>query len=211
LPAIWNSTEKCLRLGPLMALPLAVQRRAVRAATESLGLRLEFRQVEEILAVGSGVAKSAALPEGWTVATIKGKLCFRTARAEGCSDYEYSLPIPGKIEVPEAGSRFEALLVPADASEGYNPENFLDPAVLAGELQVRNWRAGDRFWPAHTKAPKKIKELLQERHIEGLERKLWPVVVSGDEIVWVRGFATPARLRVKNGAQEAVVILEAEG
>jgi tRNA(Ile)-lysidine synthase len=211
LPMIWNSTEKCLRLGSLLALPLALQRRVVRAATESLGLRLEFRQVEEILAVGSGVAKSAALPEGWTVATIKGKLCFRTARAEECSDYEYSLPIPGKIEVLEAGSRFAALLVPVDASEGYNPENFLDPAVLAGELQVRNWRAGDRFWPAHTKAPKKIKELLQERHVEGLERKLWPVVVSGDEIVWVRGFATPARLRVKNGAQEAVVILEAEG
>ena len=77
----------------------------------------------------------------------------------------------------------------------------LDPALLQKELTVRNWRAGDRYWPAHSKAPKKIKELLQERKLTGPERKLWPVVVSGQEIVWVRGFPAPARLRPRDGAQ----------
>jgi tRNA(Ile)-lysidine synthase len=211
LPTAWEISGKCLRLGPLMDLPLALQRRVIRAAAESLGLRLEFRHVEEILAVAAGVARSAGLADGWTVTRSRGKLRFVPADTEICTDYEYSLPIPGKIEVPEAGTRFEALLVSARASEGYNPENFLDPAALAGELLVRNWRAGDRFWPAHTKAPKKIKELLQERRLSGPERKLWPVVVNGGEVVWVRGFAVPARLRVKNGAKEALVIVEAEG
>jgi tRNA(Ile)-lysidine synthetase-like protein len=72
---------------------------------------------------------------------------------------------------------------------------------------VRNWRPGDRFWPAHTKAPKKIKELLQERRIAQPERRLWPVVESGDEIVWMRGFPVPARLRADTG-QAAVLIRE---
>ena len=71
--------------------------------------------------------------------------------------------------------------------------------MLQKELTVRNWRAGDRYWPAHSKAPKKIKELLQERKLTGMERKLWPVVVSGQEIVWVRGFPAPARLRPPGG------------
>jgi tRNA(Ile)-lysidine synthetase-like protein len=84
----------------------------------------------------------------------------------------------------------------------------LDLSFLSRELRVRNWRAGDRFWPAHTKAPKKLKELLQERHVLGLEKKLWPVVISGNDIVWVRGFAVPAQFRTRVAAGEAVMIRE---
>jgi tRNA(Ile)-lysidine synthase len=72
---------------------------------------------------------------------------------------------------------------------------------------VRNWRPGDRFWPAHTKSPKKIKELLQERHVAQPERRQWPVVVSGDEIVWMRGFPASAKYRAKPG-QQALAIVE---
>jgi tRNA(Ile)-lysidine synthetase-like protein len=72
---------------------------------------------------------------------------------------------------------------------------------------VRNWRAGDRYWPAHTKSPKKIKELLQERHVALPERRLWPVLVSGDEIVWMRGFPVPAKFQAKAG-QQAILIVE---
>ena len=41
----------------LAALPLALRRRVVRAAAESLGLRLEFRHVEEILGLARGGAR----------------------------------------------------------------------------------------------------------------------------------------------------------
>jgi tRNA(Ile)-lysidine synthetase-like protein len=84
----------------------------------------------------------------------------------------------------------------------------LDPAKLSGNLQVRNWRAGDRFTAAHSKSPKKIKELLQKRHITGSERKLWPVVVSGDEVIWLRGFKVPAKWQPPEDAGEALVIQE---
>jgi tRNA(Ile)-lysidine synthase len=87
----------------------------------------------------------------------------------------------------------------------------LDPALLQKDLSVRNWRAGDRYWPVHSKAPKKVKELLQERKVSGAERKLWPVVVSGEEIVWVRGFPAPARLHPRDAAREALVIREMAG
>ena len=124
------------------------------------------------------------------------------------SDYEYKLAVPGTIRVPETGACFEVARVPGSAAAGYNPDHMLDPALLQQELTVRNWRAGDRYWPAHSKAPRKIKELLQERKLTGTERKLWPVVVSGQEIVWVRGFPTPARLRPGDGDHEALVIRE---
>jgi len=208
LSKVWQAEERTLELTALAALPLALRRRVVRAAAESLGLRLEFRHVEEVLELAGG-SGSATLPQGWVISLGTGGLHFACpSPAAANSDFEYRLSVPGAVEVPEAGTRFEAALVSGSAASGYNPDHMLDPALLQKELTVRNWRAGDRYWPAHSKAPKKIKELLQERKLTGLERKLWPVGVSGQEIVWVRGFPTPARLRPPDGAQRALVIRE---
>ena len=179
-----------LLLPELLALPLALQRRVVRAVAEKLELRLEFRQVEEILAVGAGEAKSVELAGRWRASRHKLGLQFERGDASpAAQDYEYPLAVPGRVKVEETGQCIEALLISGGERTAYNPDHLLDAALVSKELTVRNWRAGDRFWPAHSKSAKKIKELLQERHLTGLERKLWPVVASGDEVVWVRGLA----------------------
>jgi tRNA(Ile)-lysidine synthase len=209
LPTVWHDPKKSLRLPVVINLPLALQRRVIRAAAESLELRLEFRQVEEIHEICSGSAKSAELPDGWRVSRNQQELWFEraesTLQARGL-DYEYRLSVPGGALLSEAGTRLEAVLVPGNASGGLDREDLLDPAAVASELVARNWRPGDRFWPAHTKAPKKIKELLQEKRITGPGRQLWPVLVSGSEIVWVRGLPTPEHLRPRQGS-DALMIL----
>ena len=205
-----DQSAKDLDFAGLRLLPLALQRRVVRATAESVGLRLEFHHVEEILALAHGGAKSAELPNGWTVSRGQRFLRFEPTRATDERDYEYTLRIPGTVEIAELGTRLDALLVPVGGKEGYNPDNLLNPAFLGNELRVRNWRAGDRFWPAHSKRPKKIKELLQDRHISGTDRRLWPVVVSASEVVWMRGFAVPRRLLTDDENGEAVVIRESK-
>jgi len=191
----------------------AVQRRVVKAISEQAGIPLEFKHVEEILRfaeAGAGSGKHLALPLGWKVEREADRLVFLTPDLRESArqlDYEYALPVPGMVVVHEAGSEFEAQRIPEGTKAGYNPDQLLDAAYLPGTLRVRNWRPGDRFWPAHTKSPKKIKELLQERHVALPDRRLWPVVVSGDEIVWVRGFPSPAKLLAKPG-RDAVLIAE---
>ena len=210
LPNVWHSELCTLKPAALVGLPLALRRRLIRAAAGSLGLNLEFRHVEEILALDQRGPRSAMLPEGWLLTVTRDGLRFAPpapAAAEN-SGYEHKLTVPGTIRVPETGACFEVARVPGSEASGYNPDHMLDPALLQQDLTVRNWRAGDRYWPAHSKAPRKIKELLQERKLTGTERKLWPVVVSGQEIVWVRGFPTPARLRPGDGDHEALVIRE---
>ena len=190
----------------LLEFPLALRRRVVRALCESLGLNLEFKHVEEILAVTDGSASAAALPHGWRASRNGNETWIGDGVPEPGQNYEYLLPVPGKVVIPEAGITLEAALVPI--LTGYNPQHCLDSSVLAGPLRVRNWRSGDRFWPAHTKGPKKIKELLQERRVLGVEKKLWPVVTSGNEIVWLRGFAVPAQFGPRESTADAVMIRE---
>jgi len=154
--------------------------------------------------------KELSLPQGWKFVTRPQEFVFVTPdlrEDQGPKDYEYELPVPGRIFVCEIGSAFEAQCVPARNEGAYNPEHLLRGDLLSGLLRIRNWRAGDRFWPAHTKSPKKIKELLQERHVAQPERKMWPVVVSGEEVIWMRGFPVPANWQAKPG-QDAIVISE---
>ena len=151
--------------------------------------------MEEILELDPRGPRSAVLPASWRLSVTPKGLQFDRPVPGADSGYEYKLAVPGTIRVSEIGACFEAVLVPGSAATGYNPDHMLDPVLLRKDLTVRNWRAGDRYWPAHSKAPKKIKELLQERKVTGPERKLWPVFLSGQEIVWVRGFPVPARLR----------------
>jgi tRNA(Ile)-lysidine synthase len=198
----------------LLTEPKAVQRRVLKAVGEQAGIPLEFKHIEEILrfAAEDGPAgKELSLPLGWRILREPEALVFRTPdlrRQERIPDYEYALLVPGRVLVPELGGVIEALLVtPQSRIAEYNPQQLLRADLLQGPFVVRNWRAGDRFWPAHTKAPKKVKELLQERHLTQPVRRLWPVVASGDEIVWMRGFPVPARLRA-DGEQEALVIKE---
>ena len=192
--------------------PIAVQRRVVKAIGDHAGIPLGYKHVEQTLVFAAQEhesGKQLSLPLGWKVLKEPHELIFRTPdlREPAASiDYEYDLLLPGQVEVFEAGSRFEARRIPA-GTEAYNPEQLLDAESLPGPLKIRNWRAGDRFWPAHTKSPKKIKELLQEHHVVQPDRKLWPVIVSGDEIVWVRGFPLSAQRRARP-QREAVLIRE---
>jgi tRNA(Ile)-lysidine synthase len=216
LPAVWERTDRggrlyCDRLGKV---GLAARRRLVRAAGEALGLNLEFRQVEEILGLDSEGAR-ASLSGGWVALLQKGELRFELislseAASDETSDYRYELSVPGEVVVSESGITVKASRVES-GGEGYNPEHLLDSKYAGTGLIVRNWVAGERFWPAHTKDPKKIKELLQDRHITGDEKRLWPVVASGDEIVFVAGLGVRRDLLARGGVGVLIQVADVSG
>ncbi len=203
VPAI-NEREAEAALLPeaLLAQPLALQRRLVRAAAEAAGLRLAFREVEQVRHLASGPAGATrTLPQGWMA--VRGPRDLRLVRpalADAATDYEYRLPVPGEVRVAEIGSVIRATLAPPTG--GGAEYNALPPHAQLPELVVRNWRAGDRFRPAHTRSPKKVKTLLQQRRVAAADRRQWPVVLCGGTIVWMRGFpatepASAARLRIE--------------
>lgn len=192
--------------------PLGVQRRVLRTVADDAGLSLAFQQIDEILRFAAqGPGRQLALPFGWQVVHQGDTLDFRPPgmRARIAGDYEYHFNVPGRVRAPEAGLTLEVVSLSSGTQPaGYHPDLVFDPALLGKELVLRNWRPGDRFWPAHTKSAKKLKELFEEHHVPRTERGLWPVLVSGNEIVWVRGFPGRAQMRPVEG-EEALLIREA--
>jgi tRNA(Ile)-lysidine synthase len=192
--------------------PLAVQRRITKAIGDEAGIPLEFKHVEEILrfaSEGTGTGKELSLPLGWKLTRSPDEILFVTPDLRTDAppqDYEYFLLTPGRVDIHEAGLTLEARRIPAAEAAEYNPDHLLDADSVAGLLMVRNWHPGDRYWPAHTKSPRKIKELLQERHLPQSERARWPVILNNDGIVWMHGFPVPAKCRATSN-KDAVAIM----
>ena len=88
----------------------------------------------------------------------------------------------------------------------HNPTEIADLAmdvsrlgVDSGLLAVRNWRPGDEIQLVGRRQATKIKALFQEHKILLWERRHWPVVVMGDEIVWVKQFGCSAKYAAPEG------------
>ncbi|HVP43166.1 MAG TPA: tRNA lysidine(34) synthetase TilS, partial [Terriglobales bacterium] len=190
--------------------PLAVQRRVLREVGRQVGARLEFREVEKIRRfVAGGAGREIELSGGWVARLGLDGLWLERGSPPPPADFEHALPVPGEVRVPELGTVVKALLAGnRENRPGYNRAQALDRKKLAPELTIRNWRAGDRFWPAHTKSAKKVKELLQAKRVPEGERKRWPVAVSRGTIVWVRGLAPGREFAAGPECREAVVIEE---
>jgi tRNA(Ile)-lysidine synthase len=201
-----------LPLASLRSMPLATQRRLIRAWIEVHQPRptIFFRMIEDILELARSEQGGAVeLASGWRIRHVHDALRFEQREAQILNhDYEYLLPIPGEIVIPELDIRLQVEIVDQANIAASDQANLLEADRLPRTLIVRNWHPGDRFWPAHTKQPRKVKELLSNRHVTGIEKKLWPVIVADDQLVWVRGFPTASDFRPQSGASRAVWIRE---
>ncbi len=77
--------------------------------------------------------------------------------------------------------RFKLILRKGLAKPDKN--NILLPEKLTYNLYVRGWKLGDKI--ATIAGSKKIQDIFSDAKISKIERKSWPVVVSGEEIVWI--------------------------
>jgi tRNA(Ile)-lysidine synthase len=209
-----------LPIEPLLALTLATQRRFVRGWLEmnARDLSISFRLIEETLELTRGLrGKRLELPGGANL--LRQNLqrghssILLMSQASGNhhaeADYEYPLAIPGSIDVPELGTCFEAKVADVERVPYDGRGQLLNAAIMPKQVLIRNWRAGDRYWPAHTASAKKVKDLLSDRHATGAEKKMWPVAVAeGCGLIWMRGFAVPAAFRAPAAASKAICIQE---
>jgi tRNA(Ile)-lysidine synthase len=203
-----------LDLTGLRALPLAVRRQIIHRTALESGVSLEFKHIQQLTALAGHGKPGAklALPDGLMANRTARELQFSRNTQKTAENYCYSLPIPGEVAVPEAGITLRTRLI-SDGKQkpsSYNGATLLKASLLGSELKVRNWRAGDKFFPAHTQSPKKVKELLQAgrlgHEISPAERKAWPVIESAGQIIWMRSF--PASQLFAGNSGEALLIEE---
>jgi tRNA(Ile)-lysidine synthase len=115
-----------LDLEALARQPLAVRRRLVRAAAESLGLRLAFDHVQAVLKLAfpqtRAAGKALDLPDGRALRRSAKELRLERRKRgplvpAAPTDYEYRLMVPGEVHIGELGSLLRVSLQPVDGVE----------------------------------------------------------------------------------------------
>jgi tRNA(Ile)-lysidine synthase len=201
-----------IEVSRLAALAPAVQRRLMRHAAQQFGAALDFAATEAVrsLALGGRAGQRLALPQGLCAERTARELRLSVAlepaaKGTGASGQEpqYSVAIPGTIDAPEFGVRLRIALVnheaPGNGQEtpenGHEaPENgpeVLENGLVGGGLPqtaiLRNWKPGDRVRLRYSSGLRKVKEVLERKHVTGTERALWPVLEAGGRVVWMKG------------------------
>lgn len=197
---------------------VALQRRLLRRFIAPCEIHLDFEHLERLrrwlLAAECGTLELPSHGVAVLERTREGALHLRlhlrplgAAAEEAAANYEYALPVPGEVDVPETGLHFRARVInAAQAREGYNPTLLLDRSATGESLTIRNWRPGERYHPKHRSGEEKLKRLLQEAHVPAGERAAWPVVTASERVVWVRGLNVAQEFALLDGATEALLI-----
>lgn len=77
-------------------------------------------------------------------------------------------------------------------------------------LTVRCWQPGDRMRD-NLGRPRKVKRFLSDAHVSGARRARWPVVLAGDEIVWIPGVRRSPAATVRPGRPAVLYGCELDG
>lgn len=211
-----------VRVDALAALPLAVGRRLVRCAMERAkgDLRgIDFRHIAAVLEVAAGAGGSGRVQApGLDIHRSFAWLRFARPAGNRVPERNYRVPaqVPGVVRVPAAGLEISLELIEkAETSENsacvYNKEmGGIDWQRLSGPLEVRNWRPGDQYQPQGSTGAEKIKTLFQHARIPLWERRDWPILTGGPDIVWARQFGPAARFAAGPGSKVVLQVREAE-
>jgi tRNA(Ile)-lysidine synthase len=190
-------TAEGMNRGSLLKHGKAMQRRLLRLWIEEHRghLRgLDFQHVEALLnLVKAGPPQSRlAIPGGWELVkeyeTLRLERRSRSLK-QHCACYSYELRVGEDLYIPEAGLTIAAreILPPLPPPVDLMGV-FFDSAFFAGKLTMRNFRPGDRFQPLGMRGHKKVKEFFIEKKIPLAVRASLPLLVLGDEVIWIPGY-----------------------
>ncbi len=114
------------------------------------------------------------------------------------------LGLSGTVQL-EDGRWISAEIVTEGASAGPAPPTIVEiDAEGLGGLHVRFSRPGDRFGALGAPGHKPVRRFMGERGVPREERSNVPLVVHGDEVVWVAGIEIADRYKVQPSTKRRV-------
>ena len=133
------------------------------------------------------------------------RIIFSPLQKEEKISYEYLLSCPGEVYIPEIKGKIKAgFSSKEDVDFSNNYKVFLDARRINFPLVVRTRKPGDRFYPLGSPGRKKLKDFFIEKKIPLKKRDSIPLVLSGEEIIWVVGIEISHLFRVKKDTSRIV-------
>lgn len=221
-----------LSVAEVLKQPLALQRRILRRmldlvsweAKQSIDIvaSVGFHGIEALLGQMQSNASPALRPHSannsWSVPLSggvaarlsHGHLFFLSTAIHETEMCSRGWRIPGKVELPEIGSRFVALEVARPAG-GWDRRIHLDMKLKDSELCLRYWVPGDRIRLGEGYGSKKLSDLFIDAKVPAPYRTRVPIVACGREIVAVADLMVSSAYRPQADAPTAIELQFIDG
>jgi len=191
--------------------PAALQRRILRLWIEGASghlLGVDFDHIAAMLKLIAGGPPQGrlALPGGLEL--VKEYQVLRLVKRNRkwkrapCYSYELKIGIPLGIPVAGVTVHSERMAAPLVNLPDSLSEAVFDTALLPRTLTLRNFRRGDRFQPLGMAGHKKVKDFFVEKKIPLAVRATLPLLLAGDEILWIPGHGRSEAARIGPETEE---------
>ena len=216
--------QVAIDVSKLKNLHLCMQRRILRKGIALVkgNLRgISLTQLDGILKIiegGSGL--EICLPQDIVARHSYGKLIISRKRLERKKGSGYqpafketSLEVPGKTEIKKLGLRIrcsflprEKVRLPGKNSLSQKDRAYFDFQEIKLPLLIRARRRGDSFQPLGMKGKKKLKSFFIDEKISREERDKLPLLVQGEDILWVIGQRQGEKDKVTDKTKEVLCV-----
>lgn len=200
----------------LCSLSAPLCRRVLRLAWEEITgetKELSYHHVEKLMELLHKKAggRVMILPRGIRALKTNNVLQFsRETEPIPILPYKHPLIVPGVTYIPEIDLCIQAEVInlrdaPSFAEMSPN-EALLDYDLIKQPLYVRRRLEGDVFSPLGVDGTLKLKKFLIDGKIARYKRDKIPLVVSGDDIVWVGGLRSAQGWKVTGGTVKCLYL-----
>ena len=196
-----KKTDKVIELFlvPLETMDRVILRRVLRRAIDVVkGLRgIGFVHIEDIIElVKKGDSGDRIyLPKG--IRVIKGYATLILTSEQPSQLGAYSLNVPEELALKESGILIKSSFADsAEISCDGKSKVMIDADRIKLPLVVRARKSGDLFYPFGFGKKKKLQDFFVDEKIPRDERDSIPIVVSGDNVVWIAGYRADERFKV---------------
>jgi tRNA(Ile)-lysidine synthase len=121
--------------------------------------------------------------------------------------FHHELKIPGRCIVPEIGLAFISSHCsapdPKTMTEKRSTQAFFEPSNLPVSLTIRSRKPGDRYGG---QGHRKTKKMLIDSRIPLPQRAVLPMIVSGNDVIWIPGFRPARNYAARPGSMDCVAI-----
>ncbi len=188
-----------LFIAPMEVMDTVILRRVLRRAIEETrGLRgIGYIHIEAIMRLirSGSPGNRLYLPKGVRVIREYSLLIITSAPPQKIKEYE--LRPPAELAIREAGLVVRAFIGETAPDSGDGKSSVvLDADAVRFPLTVRSRRNGDFFFPLGFGKRKKLQDFFVDEKVPRDERDSVPVVLSGDDIVWIAGHRADERFRI---------------
>ena len=211
MPLLRNKTDEEIELFviPLESMNTVLLRRTLRKIIGLVkGLRgLDFKHIEEIIGlIKKGKPGDRLCLPGSIKAVKKYSTFLITAKSIGRLE-PAAIECPGSVRINGTDAVITASLLENDPG-GADGRRIavLDAGKTGLKLTVRGRKDGDYFYPSGFAHRKKLQDFLVDEKVPRDDRDIIPIVLSGDDIVWVAGIRADDRFIAREGTRQFLVL-----